>query len=636
MEMDREDGTESVLSFAVDVNENRAEGYKSHTLRPLVQTHRAHRNSVFYSGPNDTGNSGETQVTSEKTDINGFPEPDGVIELSLEPKDRPSTSGHIRTADGETGYFGEINPDLKQNRNLHCSGAHVTTSGFINSENGEETDLWGFRASPIKKSEGTDCIGGTNGETSGTRGTHSSCFISRDGPQAASGHASSLAGRATDVHASTLVIAESSCNQTISAQTSGARGSSINRAITGDAANVGEINGNLQTAARTINTSDGEDADVCDFHSSPVVIGETVTTGESFGDQTTSWGTTRIRWETNTSLKLVDETVDISPCGADKVVDIGETIVSEMSGNDAKLITSGETTGSRRTDLGQGVAGPGGSLTTHAILSTLDVKTAASVTGDPTSMKESGVNPAEADEPIHSLPLTHGVLPQDQVTGNLLLGKDAAKKNPECPVRPGVCVRKSSRCMELEMIPNGDLQMDSKGPFPNEALENGVRVGNCGYLVINRRSISGTSSIPVYSIRESRNAAERPQEARSCSDLSSETISDLSELYIGSVIEDVSEQETEDAVGVARPRTLRTNPGQAMSLSCDSTPLSHDNAGYFVDDGDMDVILNSLELGRRQSAPDELQQSEDVDPEPSAEQTLSRRHGFTDFLTRYR
>ncbi|KAG7328735.1 hypothetical protein KOW79_008679 [Hemibagrus wyckioides] len=677
MEMDREDGTESVLSFAVDVNENRAEGYKTHTLRPLAQTHRAHRNSVFYSGPNDTGNSGGTRVASEETDINGFPEPDGVIELSLEPKDRPSTSGHIRTADGETGYFGEINPDLKQNRNLHCSGAHVTTSGFINSENGEETDLWGFRASPMKKSEGTDGIRGTNGrlitsgETSGTRGNLSSCFISRDGPQTASGHASTLAGRATDVHASTLVIAESSCNPTTSAQTSGARGSSINRAITGDAANVGEINGNLQTAARTINTSDGEDADVCDFHGSPVVIGETVATGESHGDQTTSWGTTGTRWETSTSLKSADETVDIkettanlatsgetaarrrtnintavrkktpgtcetniSPCGADKVVDIGETSGSEMSGNDAKLITSGETAGSRRTDLGQGVAGPGGSLTTRGTLSTLDVKTAASVTGDPTSVKESDVSPAEADEPIHSLPLTHGVLPQDQVTGNLLLGKDAAKKNPECPVCPGVCAGKSSCCMELEMIPNGDLQMDSKGPFPNEALENGVRVGNCGYLVINRRSISGTSSIPVYSIRESRNATERPQEARSCSDLSSETISDLSELYIGSVIEVVSKQETEDAVGMARPRTLRTNPGQAMSLSCDSTPLSHDNAGYFMDDGDMDVILNSLELGRRQSAPDELQQSQDIDPEPSAEQTLSRRHGFTDFLTR--
>ncbi|KAK3563469.1 hypothetical protein QTP86_030073 [Hemibagrus guttatus] len=690
MEMDREDGTEFVLSFAVDVNENRAEGYKTHTLRPLAQTHCAHMNSVFYSGPNDTENLGENRVTSEETDINGCPEPDGVIELSLEANDRPTTSGHIRTADGETAYFGEINPNLKQNRNLDCSSARVTTSGFINSENGEEMDLWGFRASPMKKSEGTEGIRGTNGrlitygETSGTRGTHSSCFVSSvdgsDDPQTASGHTNTSAGRAADVHANTLVIAESGCNRITSAETSGARGSSINCAITGDAANVSEIYSNL-TAARTINMSDGEDADVCDFHGSSVVIGETVATGESSGDQTVSWGTTGTQSETDTSPKVADETVDnketsanlstsgetaacrrtnnntavreetpgtceinISPCGADELVDIGEASVSlstsgdtagtkrtsaslvvpeEMSGNYAKLLTSGETASAGRTNPGPGVAGTGGSLTTHGTLSTLDVKTAASVTGDPMSMKETGVSHVEADELIHSLPLTHGMLPQDQVTGNPLLGKDAAKKNPEC-----------SCCTGLEMIPNGDLQMDSEEPFTNEALENGVRVGNCGYLVINQRSISGTSSIPVYSIRESLNAAERPQEARSCSDLAAETISDLSELYIGGVNEEVSKQEAEDAVSVARPRTLRTNPGQAMSLSCDSTPLNHDNAGYFVDDGDMDVILNSLELGRRQSAPDELQQSEGIGPEPSAEQMLSRRHGFTDFLSR--
>ncbi|KAK2843878.1 hypothetical protein Q7C36_012093 [Tachysurus vachellii] len=615
------------------------------------------------------------------------------MELSLEPKDgefKPDTSGHIRTPDRETGHFGQINPNVKQNKILDSSGVHVTTSGFINSENGQEMELWGFRASP-GKTEGPEYFGGTKGSvitsggTSGSRGTHSSCFISSDDPQNASGHTNTLAGRVADVHANTAVFVDSSDSQTTSAGTSGDKGSNVNWAITGDAASVSEINGNL-TAATAGNTSDGEDADLWDFHGGPFGTKVTVATGETSGNQTTSWEITGTRWaeenlhtfETNISPKLADETVDIKeptanlatsgdasaqsrsnnstivrkempgtcetnirPCEVDEMVDVRETSVS--------LSTSGETAGSRRTSANPDELG--GGLTTHGIVSTLDFTTAATVTGDPTSMKKTGVSQV-VDGPMDPLPLADGVLPQGQVAGNLPPENDGPKENSECLVRPRVCVGKGrgSCCTELEMrIPNGDVdsrelqirhKLHCEGPFTNEALEKGIRVGTCGYLVINQRSISGTSCIPVYSIREPWKAAERPHDVRSSSD-APETISEPSVVNDN---EEVSKQETEtgpesdvdfrDVAAVARPQTLRTNLNQAMSLSCDSTPLDQDNAGYFVDDGDMDVILNSLELGRRQSAPDKLQQSEHFDPEPSAEKMLSRRHGLSDLLTR--
>lgn len=720
MEMDQEDGTELVLSFAVDVNENRAEGYKTHTLQPLAQTQGSHRNSVFQSGPKSSVHSGGTRATSEGTEINGFPEPDGGVELSLEPKDgesKPDTSGHLGTPDGETGRFGEINPNLTQNRNLDCSDVHLKASGLINSANGEEVDLFGFHASSIA-GEGTAGIGGTNstlitsGETSDTRGNHSSWFISsekasvhgNDGPLTASGYTNALDGRAADVwgfRASTFVIGESSGNRTTSAETSGDRGTNISWDITGEVASVGETNGNL-TASRPGTTSDVDDAHIWEFHSSPIVLGETVSTRETSGNRTTSgeitgWthvspvaletsgirGSNAVSRETvsvrgpngGTNLAVFGETdvtrcaqvssvvtkeasqaheTDTSPSVADEMVDIG--------GTSASLFTSGETACTRKTNPGPVAAGIGGSLTTCGNVSTLEVKTAATLSGDPMSLRETGVSQVEAG-PIDMLPLVDEVSPRDQVSGNLHLGNNATKakfaiwENPDRQVRPRVCVGKclSSCCMELEMkIPNGDmncdkLQMDkirSAGTFTNEALDKGVRVGNCGYLVINRRTISGTSSIPVYSIREPWSATEQHQELRSTSDLGPETISNISNLSIANVNE-VSNQEIEtrpaydvdfsDGVGVARPRTLRTNlgPGQAVSLSCDSTPLNDDNAGYFVDDGDMDVIMNNLELGRRQSAPDKLQKSEYIDPEPSAEQTVNKRHGFTDFLTRY-
>ncbi|XP_053365913.1 uncharacterized protein tbc1d12a [Clarias gariepinus] len=760
MEMDQEDGTEFVLTFAVDVNENRTESCKSHTLQPLAQTQSV--NNVFNPGPKCPVDSRGTWVTSEEPQINGFSEPDGVIELSLEPKGgecKADTSGHIRAPDGETGCFGEISPNLTQNRHCDGSDGHLTVNGKV-------VDLWGFHGSPVM-SDGTTVIGGTNGnlitsvETSETeRGTHSRWLTfgetyGNDDSLTESRHTVTSHGTHADVWE---FHARAFGNKNTSAETSGGIGTNINWAITRDVAGFSETNGSL-TESRPVNTLDAVD---------PIVIGETVSTGESSGYQITSgeitdWinvhsvalvetvGTkglnavlakktvsdegsdgiltmagacasmaafeeTTTIWtnrhhtvtgETNGDFTANEESdgpqctkirhvtadkasqtyeTNASPSVADKMVDSKETSTSlatsgecaasrttnsnsvdreetaracynntcltvtgetmSIGGNHDNLTRSGETAVTGKTNPSLLVTGIGVSVTTCRNVDTVDVKTAAVVTGEPMSMKETGVSQ---------------VLSRDQVPGNPKLGNDATKAkfdiwgNPDCQVHPWVCVSKhpSSFCTESEMkIPNGfmtcpEIQMDTsqhEGTFRAEALDKGVRVGNCGYLVINPRSISGTSSIPVYSIREPWNSGEWGQEVRNSLDHGPETISDLSKLCIANVNEEMIKQEIEtrqehevdvsDSVGVARPRTLRTNPGQAVSLSCDSTPLNDSNVGYFVDDEDMDVIMNSLELGRRQSAPDKLQESKCADPEPSAEQTENKRQGFADFLTR--
>ncbi|XP_061915402.1 TBC1 domain family member 12-like isoform X3 [Entelurus aequoreus] len=66
-----------------------------------------------------------------------------------------------------------------------------------------------------------------------------------------------------------------------------------------------------------------------------------------------------------------------------------------------------------------------------------------------------------------------------------------------------------------------------------------------------------------------------------------------------------SEQDSPGPGLVGRPRSLRTEPNLAVSLSCDATPLSpaEDGGFGFGDQGD---FRNTFERGRRQSAPDQL------------------------------
>lgn len=84
----------------------------------------------------------------------------------------------------------------------------------------------------------------------------------------------------------------------------------------------------------------------------------------------------------------------------------------------------------------------------------------------------------------------------------------------------------------------------------------------------------------------------------------------------------------------ARPLSLRTNPNIAFSLSCDATPLSPEDGGfYFGTEGYNDDIRNAFEVGRRQSAPDKLSDAA-VQNDSSEQKLMPKRFGIADFFTR--
>ncbi|KAI4877212.1 hypothetical protein NFI96_020839 [Prochilodus magdalenae] len=235
-------------------------------------------------------------------------------------------------------------------------------------------------------------------------------------------------------------------------------------------------------------------------------------------------------------------------------------------------------------------------------------------------------------------------------------------------------------CLEIpKKVPNGDVCTDTlqvcrsgtdidqerlEGFLPrNAALGKGVRVGNCGFLVVNTRSLwdapSGDLSYlgsPAENARSSPGSYDspdqesghasleasdstQPRQAASCEpDPGLDTLSELSgKLSISPSAENASDctEDFRDAGFTARPQTLRTNPGYTVSLSCDATPLSpEDDVGFFGDEGGMDGCLSSVNAARRQSAPDKLPEGMCVDPDPSADQKVTKKHGIAEFLTR--
>ncbi|XP_076835293.1 TBC1 domain family member 12 isoform X2 [Brachyhypopomus gauderio] len=193
-----------------------------------------------------------------------------------------------------------------------------------------------------------------------------------------------------------------------------------------------------------------------------------------------------------------------------------------------------------------------------------------------------------------------------------------------------------------------------------------VRLGHCGVLVVNSRSLCAGSTgglpapdrgVPLHPhqhIRSStgpeRNPAREDEAQRADThdpDPGEEAVSDLStKLSVSSIAEntvDHTEPEPPPAdfsgAGITvRPQFLRTQPGYPVSLSCDATPLSPaDDAGFFGSDGDADDVLgpgDGREVGRRQSAPEALAEGVCLDPDASSDQTATRRHGIAEFLTR--
>ncbi|RXN29813.1 TBC1 domain family member 12-like protein [Labeo rohita] len=201
------------------------------------------------------------------------------------------------------------------------------------------------------------------------------------------------------------------------------------------------------------------------------------------------------------------------------------------------------------------------------------------------------------------------------------------------------------------------------------ALDRGVKVGNGGLLIVN--SYDTLSQVPFRALgglpapesrvfvhqsdgvlstgrsceRISRASAESSEEAQPCDPDPADTLSDLSaKLSLSPLAENTSDYTETDpspeedfsdtGPPPLRPQNLRTNPGHTVSLSCDATPLSPGDDGYFGAEGGVDECLGSVkafEGGRRQSAPDRV--TDDTDA--SSDQTLgTKRHGIAEFLTR--
>ncbi|CAM4646813.1 unnamed protein product [Leuciscus chuanchicus] len=195
------------------------------------------------------------------------------------------------------------------------------------------------------------------------------------------------------------------------------------------------------------------------------------------------------------------------------------------------------------------------------------------------------------------------------------------------------------------------------------ALDRGVKVGNGGLLIVN--SYDTLSQVPFGALgglsgpesrvfvhqsdsvsstgrsceRISRASTESSEEARPCDPDPADTLSELSaKLSLSPLAENTSdytetdpspEEDFSDTGPPLRPRNLRTNAGHTVSLSCDATPLSPVDDGYFGAEGGVEECLGSG--GRRQSAPDRVA----ADPDPSSDQTLgTKRHGIAEFLTR--
>uniref|UniRef100_A0A673HJE4 TBC1 domain family member 12-like n=1 Tax=Sinocyclocheilus rhinocerous TaxID=307959 RepID=A0A673HJE4_9TELE len=188
------------------------------------------------------------------------------------------------------------------------------------------------------------------------------------------------------------------------------------------------------------------------------------------------------------------------------------------------------------------------------------------------------------------------------------------------------------------------------------ALDKGVKVGNGGLLIVN--SYDTLSQVPFRALgslpapkshvfvqqsdsvlstgrsceRISRASAESSEEAQPCDPNPADTLSDLSaKLSFSPLAENTSDYTETDpspeedfsdtGPPPLRPQNLRTNSGHTVSLSCDATPLSPGDDGYFGAEGGVDEYLGSVkafEGGRRQSAPDRVA----ADPDASYDQTL--------------
>ncbi|KAI3363516.1 hypothetical protein L3Q82_012116 [Scortum barcoo] len=217
---------------------------------------------------------------------------------------------------------------------------------------------------------------------------------------------------------------------------------------------------------------------------------------------------------------------------------------------------------------------------------------------------------------------------------------------PRC--RAGVC---SVNCEEVK-VSNGGLHIvHTAGPAsdsppenstePRVRQENGPRSGGCSGI---RSDLSGALFSQCRG-EDAPSAAELPRVPRSPTTPGSSASPPsprwptLPDVNGGSPLSEPSIREDDEAFSElscpVRPHSLRTNPGLALSLSCDATPLSPEDDGgfYFGDPGYQEDLRGVLEAGRRQSAPDKLPDlsGQTDSPEP---RMMPKRFGIADFFTR--
>lgn len=218
------------------------------------------------------------------------------------------------------------------------------------------------------------------------------------------------------------------------------------------------------------------------------------------------------------------------------------------------------------------------------------------------------------------------------VTGSKCAGKSVDKPNEGC-------LNAQLDSPDVKMR-NGDAVYRPGHRLDYARAMQGVKVGNGGLLIVN--SYNTLSQVPFGSLggpasRKTDSGCERMEHSEETS-CDPDTLSDLSAKLSSSPLAENTSDYTEaepspdeeftEGGPPARPRTLRTRSAHPVSLSCDATPLSPGDDGYFGvgDEGS----VNAFEGGRRQSAPDTANPEASSDPTGDA-----KRRGIAEFLTRY-
>ncbi|XP_062863839.1 uncharacterized protein tbc1d12a [Trichomycterus rosablanca] len=650
METDAPRRTSFILSCTGDVNENLEDPDKPHPLHPVGTTdtpghcQAAHITHKCKAGMPDPG---PRCPTAEETLENGLPESFST-DLSLDPE------GTKPAGTGETGA------------NLSANGCNNTLNGETVGMDGFSANLTASTCTVRADANPVTCVAAGTG-IAGTIPTVNGCIHTlhdhtvgiREGSTNLTLDGRTNANLATSAHKSTRDRNEA-CTRETSANLNTSTGIMRNNAslyVSGETMGIGKAGANL-TASESVNTQnreaegsggdtsgtvgipDGKSTDTC---ASLLASGDTQLINKPHGE------VKRIR-ETSANpgggevliagfdanLNAFDGEATYASLNSAEKATFGESSASLtastsiVGANDANLSTYAHLDSSDGTKVSiANLVAVGGTLGIEETNASLNADEKLSIDGIHASLatsekinqepafgnhanssitEEAGGTSASQVEAWH-INTVAPVDRVDQVAGIFQPGKD-----PPMPVSASQELQSFSEMR----IPNGDVNCGTVSDWAfgtaghvdqSDFLEHATRVGNCGFLIINRRSLCDDST---------NLGANQKQRAPS-----------------GGCVSLLNSRGTEASppseAGMVRPQALRTNPGHTVSLSCDATPLDEDNPGYFM--GDEDVGGTGNTLSRRHSVPDELLEKEGVDPDVSSEQRGSKKHGIANFLS---